>query len=114
MRTFQYWALVLLSSLVSILMIKEIFLTRALKQQQLDLVDSQQTASTAQGFENAWQKVAMKIFEVGRQDPGLIQLLKSANVEVRSTPPGEPNAAATPGASTPVAVPVAPIHPATP
>ncbi len=113
MRTLQFWILVILSSLVSLLMIKEIFLTRAIKHQQIELTESQQTASTADGFENAWQKLAMRIFEVGRQDPALMQLLKSADVEVRTTPPA---AAAAPGATppSPSQEPLVPMHPATP
>src|SRR5258708_27642968 len=63
MRRFQFWILVVGSSLVGLLMIKQIFLSRALNQEQSVLIGSEETAASAQTYETAWQKLAMSIFQ---------------------------------------------------
>src|ERR1017187_6839978 len=86
MRAAQFWILLLGSSFVSVLLIKQIFLGRALDQEQRLLVDSQETASTATGYENAWRQLAIHIYQAGRQDPALAGVLKNANVEIHPSP----------------------------
>jgi hypothetical protein len=112
MRRFQFWLLVAASSLVSLLMIKQIFLSRALNHEQGILLDSEETASTAQTYETAWQKLAMAIYESSRQDPGFASVLKQSDVEIHTkatTNSGEPTLDdSTPGPSTPPKAPFTP------
>jgi hypothetical protein len=98
MRAAQFWILLLGSSFVSVLFIKQIFLSRALDQEQRQLVDSQETASTGSGYENAWTQLAKHIYPASRQDPALAQVLKNANVEVHATPAAGAAPATTPSA----------------
>jgi hypothetical protein len=117
MRAFQFWVLLLASSFVSVLMIKEIFLSRQLNLAERVYVDNQQTASTATGYEQAWKQLAVRIFESSRQDPLLADVLKNEKVEIHpNASTGAPTApATTPGApSTPAKAPVPPPHPTTP
>ncbi len=94
MRVLQFWILVLGSTLVSALMIKQIFLTRDLDQEQRLFVDSQETAATEPGYENAWHKVAIHIYLASRQDPALAQVLKDNGIQVRQGEPAKPEAPA--------------------
>jgi len=112
MRALQFWILLLGSSFVSILMIKQIFLSRDLNKEQRLLVETQETVSTGSAWEKAWQKLALNIYQVGPQDPGLVELLKRENVGIHSNPPaGAGSAPATPASSK---TPVAPLHSAAP
>jgi len=78
--------LVVGSSLVSLMMIKQISLSRELNQQQGVLIESEETASTATTYQTAWQKLAMAIYESSRQDPNFAAVLKNANVEIHARP----------------------------
>jgi hypothetical protein len=101
MRALQFWILLLGSSFVSILYVKQIFLSRDLNQVQRLLVESQEMISQGATYENAWKQLAMHIYQGGRQDPALAEVLKLENVDVHST--------ATAGAgSVPAATPVLP------
>jgi hypothetical protein len=78
-------------------MVKQIFLGRDLNQIQRALIDSQQIASTASDYDTAWQQLAKNIYLASHQDPNHVDaplnaILKDAGVEVRSTPPGTPQA----------------------
>jgi len=108
MRAFQFWILVLGSTLVSILMIKQIFLNRSINEERRLLAESQQTFSEGGNFENAWKQLAMHIYQTGKDDPALIDVLKKANIDVHPTP--NPNAVSTP-APTPSASPNPPATP---
>jgi hypothetical protein len=117
MRALQFWILLLGSSFVSVLLIKQIFLSRDLNQEHRLLVDSQETASSGPAWEKAWQQVAMRIYRASRQDPVLAGVLKNENVEVHTAPPANPGAEpdttpAAPSASS--KAPVVPLAPATP
>ncbi len=79
------------STLVSAVMIKQIFLLRELNQKQRQLVENQAFAATAQEYGNAWQTLAMHIYQSSRQDP----------VDVRTTPPPK---GLTNGTNTPTSV----------
>lgn len=117
MRAAQFWILLLGSSCVSILFIKEIFLGRAINQEHRQFVDSQETASTGPGYEDAWKQLAYHIYQASRQDPALAQVLKNSNVDVHANPAAGAGAAPATTPSAPPAsskTPVAPIHPAAP
>jgi len=117
MRAAQFWILLLGSFFVSILFIKQISLSRALDQEHRQFVDGQETASTGSGYEEAWTKLAFQIFQAGRQDPALAQVLKNANVEFRPKPAAGAGAAPATTPSAPPAsskTPAALIHPAAP
>ena len=116
MRQSQFWILLLCSSFLSVLLIKQIFLSRALDQEQRFLVDSQETIATGPKFENAWKQLALRIYQADSQDPALAQLLKNENVEIHEK--SDAGAGSAPGAapSVPPAsskTPV-PVHPVTP
>jgi hypothetical protein len=116
MRTFQFWTLVILSTLVSALMIREIFLSRAYEQQQRNLAETQETITQGNGYENAWKQLATKIYEAARQDPAMTEVLKAADLQVRPAPPAAgstPTQASAPGAAASKG-PVAPLSPPAP
>jgi hypothetical protein len=117
MRSLQFWILLLGSVIVSGLMIKQIFMTRELNRLHRTLAESQQVISEGSYYQNAWQKLALSIYEASRQDPTLAAVLKKENVGI--------HAAHTPdnGSTTPAMAPVpqisskatvAPAHPVTP
>jgi hypothetical protein len=104
MRSFQFWILLLCSTFVSILYLKQIFLSRDLNQAQRVLVDSQEAISQGNTYENMWKQLAMRIYQASRQDPVLAGVLKKENVQVRAAPPTPPGS--TPGATPSSASPV--------
>jgi len=117
MRAAQFWILLLGSSFVSVLLIKQIFLNRALDQEQRLLVESQEIASTGSTYENAWKQLARYIYQAGRRDPALAEVLKKENVEAHENPVANAGSAPAPTPSTPPAssqTPVAPLHPVAP
>jgi len=92
MRTFQFWFLVICSSVVSALMIKQIFLIRAVTEEQRTLVDTQEVISEGTGYQTAWKQLAYEMVETGHQDPALAAVLRSANLQVRPhSPAGTPS-----------------------
>jgi len=118
-RGIQFWTLLILSLIVSLLMIGEIFISRTIIKEQHTLVDSHETADTAPEYKEAWQKLAVNIWRGSAQDPALLDLLKGEGVGVHQGPPPgatlpgdtQPATNAAPSASTkPETVP----HPATP
>jgi hypothetical protein len=117
MRALQFWILVLGSSFVSILFVREIFLSRDLTDDQRQLVADQETVSQGAAFENAWKQIAIRIYQVGNQDPALMELLKQENVGIHAD--AAPNAGSAP-ASAPSApptssqTPIVPVQPAAP
>jgi hypothetical protein len=116
MRALQFWILLLGSSFVSVLFIKQIFLSRDLNQAQRVLVDNQQTASGGPTYENLWKQLALHIYQASRQDPALAAVLKSEKVEIHSGAPAG-TTTPTPPASAPSAsskAPVAPLPPPAP
>jgi hypothetical protein len=119
MRTLQFWILLLCSSFISLLYIKQIFLSRDLNHQQRNLVDSQQVITEGAQYENAWKQLAMHMYEASHNDPALTAILKSENVDVRPTEKGNPASGTTPTTapampSTPSKVAVPPVHAGTP
>ena len=92
MRSFQFWILVLGATLVSLLMMKNVFIAREFNKQQHELVQREQMAAAAPQYETAWKTLAMHIFEKSKTDPALAILLKNADVQVRSDEPATPSA----------------------
>jgi len=111
MRALQFWILILASTLISGLMIKQILLSRALYFEQRTLADDEQTAATAAGFENAWKQLALQIYQGSAQDADLAEVLRKSNVAVRANPAAN---AATPPATTPAGPPKPPVAPPSP
>lgn len=109
MRPFQYWILVLGSTFVSVLLIKQIFLERTLDQEQRGLVSTQEIASSGAAYENAWKQLAVRIYQASRQDPALAEVLKNAKIDIHGAPATGGGAAPT---TTPSATPAP--APATP
>jgi len=117
MRALQFWILLLGSLFVSGLLIKQIFLERTLDQTRRDVVDCQETASSGQSWQRAWQQLAADIYQVGPQDPAFIEALKKESIAVHEkSSEGTNSAPVTPPSAPPVSskTPVAPLHPATP
>jgi hypothetical protein len=102
MRAFQFWLLVLGATLVSLLMMKNVFIAREFNRQQHELIHSEQMANAEPQYENAWKTLAMHIYEKSKADPALAQVLKNNDVQVRSdesTAPA-PDSSATPSPGT--------------
>jgi hypothetical protein len=114
MRSFQFWILVLGATLVSLLMMKNVFIARAFNREQRQLVQNQQMADAASQYETAWKTLAMHIYEKSKADPSLAEILKNAAVQVRSETTPAPEAGATPAASPSPMSSVPPKAPGTP
>jgi hypothetical protein len=103
MRALQFWILLLGSTVVSILLIKQVFLSRSLYQQERVLADSQQSAQSGQAYENGWKQLAVHIYEVSPADPALGAVLKTENIVIHAHSSSAPKSAppdAVPPAST--------------
>ncbi len=88
MKAAQFWILIVCSIIVSILLVQTVFLNRELNRKQRVLVDNQETIATTATYERAWKQLAIRIYEAGKGDPEMIQLLKSEGVNVYAgTPP---------------------------
>jgi len=117
MRGLQFWILLLGSLFVSGLLIKQIFLERALDQERRVLVDSQETVSNGQDWQGSWQKLAADIYQAGPQDPAFVEIFKKENIAVHEKPaadagPVAPTTSAAPPASSKTPATLA--HPTTP
>jgi hypothetical protein len=102
MRPFQFWILLVGSTFVSVLLIKQIFLERTLLQAQRGLINTQEMASTGPAFESAWKQLAVHVYQASRQDPALAEVLKNAKIEIHNKPAAESGVqpAATPSVPT--------------
>ena len=99
MRSFQFWILVVGATLVSLLMIKNVFIAREFNRTQHQLVQDGEMAAAAPQYETAWKTLAMHIYEKSKTDPALAAILKNAAVQIRSDATSSTNAdAATPPA----------------
>ena len=88
----EFWILIICSAAVCLLMMKEIFLSHAIIVQQHVLVDAHETASTDAPYEDAWEKIALRVYKAGLVDPSMVDLLKSENVTIHQGPPPPPSA----------------------
>jgi hypothetical protein len=113
----QFWTLLLVSCAVSLLLLKQIFLSRAIIREQHVLVDSHETADSDSVYQSAWEKLALSVYKSGAQDPAMFDLLKNEGVSIHEGPPpgstpAVPSAVPVPSASTkPVQTPP---HPSAP
>jgi hypothetical protein len=98
MNARQFWILILGSLLLCALIIKEIFLSRALAQEQMGLIGIQDVVSTGPTYENDWKQLALSIYQASRHDPDLAALLKKDQIEIEMKPVAD---AASPPATTP-------------
>jgi hypothetical protein len=119
MRTAQFWILLLSSCFISVLYIKQIFLSRDLNHQQRNLVDSQQVISDGSEYENAWKQLALHMYEASKDDPALTGILKKENIDIRpkekAAPlPSNPPTTSPAQPSAPPKVAVPPVHAGTP
>jgi hypothetical protein len=116
MRAIHFWILLLGSCLVSALMIKQIFLSRSIRQEQRLLADSQETIAAGPGYENAWTQLAIHIYQASHQDPDLAAVLKSENLTIKPKPPAGSTDSSTPSTPPPsptsTKTPAATPHPA--
>ena len=115
-RGIQFWTLLLLSTAVSLLMIEQIFLSHAIIREQHVLVDSHETADTDSIYQSGWEKLAMRVWRAGAENPAMFDLLKSEGIAVHEGPPPGAWPAATNAAPVPAAAwkPVQAAHPETP
>ena len=86
MNARQFWILILGSLLLCALIIKEIFLSRALAQEQMGLIGIQDVVSTGPTYENDWKQLALSIYQASRHDPDLAALLKKDQIEIEMKP----------------------------
>jgi hypothetical protein len=117
MRAHQFWIVMLVSLLVSALMIEEVYLSSALTREQMVLVAMRDVVSTSPGYENAWKQLAFHIYQAGRQDPALIALLKSEQIDIHpntAADAGSPPATTPPTSPPSSKDPVSPLPPAAP
>ncbi len=101
------------ATLVSLLMMKNVFIARSFNREQRQLVQDQQMADAAPQYETAWKTLAMHIYEKSKTDPALAELLKNADVQVRAEETPAPGTESTPAPGTPGLPPVPGKSPAT-
>ncbi len=87
MRSIPFWTLVLLSIGVSLLMIYQIYLSRAIIREQHVLVDYHEEADGDKAYTQAWEKLALLAYKASAQDPAMLELLKSENISIHQGPP---------------------------
>jgi Na+-transporting NADH:ubiquinone oxidoreductase subunit NqrC len=105
MKATQFWILLACSLIISLLLGSQIYLTRELYQQERVLGDNQEDAAVAPVYEKAWKNLAIRIYEAGRSDPALLDVLKSESIGIQPSsmqPPGTPGQ--TPATNAPGAV----------
>jgi hypothetical protein len=105
MRTFQFWLLLLGSCLVTLLLVKLVFVSHQLSQEQRTLGECQETVSQGAAYENAWKQLAVYIYKASSQDPAMGAILKNEGVGIHSN-------VSAPAGSTPGATPAMPSAPA--
>jgi hypothetical protein len=116
MKGIHFWTLLIVSTAVSLLMIKQIFVSREIIRQQHALVDAHERADTGPVYKAAWEKLALAVWKASLQDPAMAQVLKDQNIAVHEgSPPGAPQTSTNAAPVQPAAPKPAPAsHPATP
>ena len=97
--------------MVSILLIRQIVLSREINQEQRVLIDSREMISLGSGFETLWQQLAIRIYQASRQDPALAEVLKKEKIGIQPNPAAGTSSAP---ATTPSAPPASSKTPAGP
>jgi hypothetical protein len=83
----QFWILLITASVISVLLVSQIFISRAIIHEQRYLIDQREAAEAAPYYKQAWQDLAVQVWKGSGQDPSLIGLLKSEGIGVRQGPP---------------------------
>jgi len=87
----QFWVLLVVSCIVFLLYMGEIYASHAIIKEQRFLVDQREIAETGTYYKDAWQKLAVEVWKESPQDPTLLELLKSEGIGVhQGAPPGSP------------------------
>jgi len=107
MKATQFWILLICSLVICALLLKEFLLSRTLYYQERNMGDAEEIAASGSSYEAAWKQLAIRIYEVGHQDPELMNVLKSENIGVHQAPPAvnatsPPSTAEPPGYPAPV------------
>ena len=102
----QFWILLVLSIVTSLLYVSEVFISHAIINKQHVLVDQHEESEAGPYYKDAWQKLAVQAWKGSAQDPTMIDLLKAEGISVHQGPPpasetGSTNAA--PAAPAPAA-----------
>jgi hypothetical protein len=88
MKAYQFWILTVCSVIIGILMIKQIFLSRQLNQQQRQMAECQQVIQEGSSFDNAWKQLAGSMYQASAHDPSMTTLLQKEGIKVhQQTPP---------------------------
>jgi hypothetical protein len=98
MRALQFWILLLGSFIVSGLLVKAIFLSRSLYQEERIMTDNREITATAKPYESAWKQLALHINHSSKDDPAMAAVLKKENIVIHAAP--APGGTATPPNST--------------
>jgi len=100
MKHLQFWILLVGSLFVCALYVEQIYLSRAISQQQQILYSSQQAASLGVTYNSSWKQLATRVYEMSRQDPALADVLKRNQIGIQdpatSTAPASTKAAVGP------------------
>jgi hypothetical protein len=83
----QYWILLIAAGLISVLLVAQIFISRAIIHEQHFLIDQREAAESGPYYKQAWQDLAVQVWRGSAQDPALIDLLKSEGIGVHQGPP---------------------------
>jgi hypothetical protein len=106
----QFWILMAASSLVTFLLIVSALLARDLDRKQRILVDCQEISATSSAYEEAWKQLIVKVYQIGHDDPEMLDLIKSEGVKMNDD--STPTAPATPSMpSVPAKAPILPTNP---
>jgi hypothetical protein len=91
-RGIQFWTLLILSLIISLLLLSQIYLSHAIIREQHLVIDSKEAAGQGPYYRQAWQKLAVSIWKAGAQDPAMFDLLKTERIGIhQGPPPGTPN-----------------------
>jgi hypothetical protein len=122
----QYWILLIAAGVISVLLVAQIFISRAIVHEQHFLIDQREAAEAGPYYKQAWQDLAVQVWKGSAQDPALLDLLKSEGIGVhQGLPPGTapaatnaapatPSSASMPGTPSATGGPLAPPQPGAP
>jgi hypothetical protein len=103
MNRIQFFILVGLSSLILLLLVGHIFLTRQQNFEQNRLAQAQQVVNQGQVFQGDLKQLAIRIFQDSQKtnDPGLKSILEKNQITYTPAPAGSDNGAMTPAPNPP-------------
>jgi hypothetical protein len=87
----KFWILLVGSLVVCALYLEQIYLSRAIDQQQRILLEAQQFASLGPTYENSWKQLATRVYQMSRNDKALVEVLKRNQIAVQVNPPVSPD-----------------------